>query len=182
LVKINKLLTVAIIAVAFIAMAGAANAKFAADVKIDKVQVNGEYRGIPTLLSSEGPIYGFEYTLVPDGTYTVFGTITNLMDKPLTVTVGGGTDSRMTASKTIAVPAYGTASFTLTFWAGPREDIVIRTSEKKEVDLRGVEFVNMPDNTVHTINMGPMSDAVAIFTNGVLNYNGQPAFSVGFGQ
>jgi hypothetical protein len=189
MVKTQKLLIVAILAIAFIAMAGMANARPAdISVKLDKIQVNGAYIGLPTLLSSEAPIYGFQYTLVPDGTYTVFGTITNYENESIDVTVTGGMRPLSlgawhgTTTQVVHVPASGTAGFTLTFWAPSRDDIRVDCIGYGRISTAGVEFVDMPDNTEHTVNQGPMSDAVAIFTNGVMNYNGKPAFMVGYGH
>ncbi len=43
------------------------------------------------------------------------------------------------------------------------------------------DIVDAEDTTVHTIDQGPMPDMVAIFTNGVLSYKGNPIYTIGLG-
>ena len=99
MVKMNRLLMVAIIAIALVALTGLASAKPVPvggplpglTVTADTVQTNGRYIGTPVLLQDEIYHWGYNYTLVPDGSYTVFGTITNELNYSMVVhiVIGG---------------------------------------------------------------------------------------------
>lgn len=180
MVNLNKLLIVAMTAIALVAIAGMANA---ATVTADKVQINGAYISFPKTVISEFGIQGFEYTLVPDGTFTVIGTITNDDDTQASVRVSGGPSHL--DDHVVTVPASSSSSFSVTFPAASHAEVCAfywNVEGWTPIGLTGVEFVDMPDNTEHTVNQGPMSDAVAIFTNGVMYYSGKPAFMVGYGH
>lgn len=177
----NRLIIIAVLSIALVAACSVANA--AITVRVDKVQVNGNYIGIPELLNSEYPQYGYSYEFTPDGTYTVFGTITNDdADNDVEVWVGAGTKAMCEVSDTFTVPADGKKSFTFTFAAASEDDVTVgyEVGEEKThfLDLSNVEFVDEEDTTTHTIDYGPMSDTVAIYSNGVLTYSGSPQYSV----
>jgi hypothetical protein len=175
-------------AIALIALAGTAYAiPSPVTVKIDKVQVNGVYQGVPTPESGGNGI-GYEYVLTPDGTYTVFGTMTNRGNDPVKVRIGGGTTYAPEDIQYIDVPGSGTASFTLNFWAANNDDVhvgywvVIGEEDEHDLDwimldMSNTDFVNMPDNKVHTVDEGPMSDLFVVFANGAFDFGSSVLYS-----
>ncbi len=182
MMNFNRLAIVAILAVALVAICSVANAapvSSTATVTVDKVHINGHYVGVPTLLGNVPGYYGYTYTLVPDGTYTVFGHIKN--DDPNNTTsawVGAGTKAHEEVSQWFSIPKGGKVSFQFTCAAASKDDFTVGYDNPgfHFYDLSGVDFVDTPDSTTHTVNQGPMSDAVAIYANGKLTYNGQPQF------
>jgi hypothetical protein len=177
MVKINKFVMVAVLSLVLVAICGVASA---ATVKVDKVQVNGNYVGVPTLLDNVPGYYGYTYTLVPDGTYTVFGTITN--DDKINDTfvwIGAGTKAFCEVADSFIIPAGGKKTFEFTFGAANDSDVTVGYSNGYSpiiyYDLSGIDFVDAPQSP-HTVDQGPMSNAVAIYANGKLTYSGQPQF------
>lgn len=187
-----RIILIALI-VAFIAMAGTANALRNVSVSIDKVQANGHYLGVPTIMRANYTAYGYIYTFfVPDGTYTVFGTITSHLSTPVQVRVGGGANGSLIDVKVIDVPAkaagedYVCVGYTLDFFAGPKENVStgywvivgVDNGNWTIIDLDSGDFVNATDDKPHTFDQGPMSDATAVYVNNALNYNGTLQFRV----
>ena len=96
----------------------------------------------------------------------------------------GGTTS---GSTPLTVPSGTSAPFSITLSAPSDRNITVFAIAdangkmyRVNPDISGVDYTNMPETT-HTIDEGPMSDAVAIFTNGVLKFTGNPMYMVGFG-
>lgn len=84
MVKINILIMVSIALIALVAVSGMASAKLT--LTVNSIQANGHYIGVPTIINGETYTYGYNYTFIPDGTYTVSGTLFNDAD---TVTHAG---------------------------------------------------------------------------------------------
>jgi hypothetical protein len=69
----------------------------------------------------------------------------------------------------------GTATFSLTvqsfsdrlwvYWGRQNEDEKLRN-----IDISGIEIVDQDDLTGHTVDQGPMSDTVALYSNGKYNF------------
>ncbi len=180
MVKLNKFIILSISALAIIAFAGVASAS---GVNIDKIQANGNYVGNPVLLSGDSQFYGYNYTFVPDGTYTVFGTLTNDgYSAPLSMDVT--VDSLLAndyQDMTVTAPASwgitkGTSQFSITLRAASFDDVYVYVNDDL-VDTSGVDRVNSADNMAHTVDQGPMSNLVAILLNGTFNFGNSPLYS-----
>ena len=169
-------------------------------VTVDHVQRNGNYIGVPTLIPGEYPRCGYNYSFVPDGTYTVFGSITsddanNSTPVWLLATkyrMNGGTKLiTLIKSGWVTVPANGKSDFSLT-WATKNESDnalcynypalnTTHTVTVIPINLDPSIFVDQPDQITHTLDQGPMSDGVAIFSNGKWNFTCLPIYTIGLG-
>ncbi len=180
MVKANRLIIIAALSIALLAMAGVASA--AITVTVNTVQSNGYYLGYPTLISSESSIFGYNYTFIPDGTYTVWGTVANDGAAPVSVWVGAGTKANSETSGMYDVPASGSSSFSYTFRAASESDVTVGYQYGiygvMFVPLDHADWVNAADAMTHTVDQGPMSNATAIFSNGHMTYDGAPIFMV----
>lgn len=176
MVKINILLMVAIALIAFVAVAGVASAKVT--VTVNTIQANGNYIGVQTQVPGELYHWGYNYTFVPDGTYTVTGTMSNDQNTPVVVDLEAGTELKQEYGEYFTVPAanddHGVISFSFTIPAAGFDDVVVVWYSSAEgdhdMDLSDVDKINAPEPT-HTVNEGSMSDMVVIFNNGLLNSN-----------
>jgi hypothetical protein len=186
--KINKILILAVSAIVLVALAGVASAEVT--FKVDQIQRNGHYIGTPTLLSGDFHKYGYTYTFVFDGKYTISGYATNTNATPVDVWVDansysyGGPGHYQYVPFTIPAAGKnpGRADFSVTItspdnnfdsWAGQ-----VGVAGHVVNDLSGIDIVDVEDTTQHTIDQGPMSDATAIFSNGKITYKGSPLYSV----
>ncbi len=181
MVKVNRLIIIAALSIVLLAMAGAASASVT--FKVDQIQRNGYYTGVPTLLSGGSEQFGYTYTFVPDGSYTVFGTVTNDANADVHVGVGiqplGDLDEYSWLS--FYVPANGKSSWTYKLTAPNTQfqSIVgVWLVSGWPLDFTGVDVVDGADTTIHTVDEGPMSNATAIFSNGHMTYDGAPIFMV----
>ncbi len=199
MVKINHLLIAAIIPIALIVLVGTASAKpIPVTVTVDTIQTNGYYLGVPTLVSGETYQYGFVYTFVPDGSYTVLGTITNNdLDSAYDVTVDiSNTGSHALMGESIVtVPAASTdsngnfkhsnAMYSITVTANSVNDIFVGYGSfsgnvelwEAAADTSGTSYINEGDTITHTVNEGPMSDMNIIFANGKFDFKGSPLYT-----
>jgi hypothetical protein len=183
--KINKILILAVSVIALVALAGVASA--AVTYKVESITRNGYYIGVPTLIAGDFNQYGYTYTFVFDGTYTISGYATN--DGPVPVDVWVDAFSYSSSDWNIdkfTVPAAdsfkpGKASFSVKIrspdsnfdsYAGLAGD------PGNKISYEGVDIVDAVDNQAHTVDQGPMSDATAIFVNGKVTYKGSPLYSV----
>ena len=215
-ILITVILTVALVAVA----AAAASALTVPDkvtVKADYVITDGHYVGTTVLMPGEIYHYGYNYTeFVPDGAYSVTGTIKNDGDDPVSVYVVVGQVGPV-ADGTYLVPAHGQVGFNLYMPAPymgkpqgfPYDPTKIigfwdTANDGGPIDWSSRDYKNADDTMSHTIDEGPMSNAVAIYqngkpinggvmyslnmstddykdlyTSGTLNYSGQPAYTIG---
>lgn len=169
-------------------------------VTVDKVQRNGHYIGVPTLIPGEYPRYGYNYSFVSDGTYTVFGSIASddaNNSTPVWLLASKymkkGHMEMITLVKSgwVTVPANGRSDFSLT-WATKNESDnalcynypalnTTHTVKVIPIYLDPSIFVDGPDTMTHTVDLGPMSDAVAVYANGKLAYKGAPIYTIGLG-
>lgn len=187
MVKVKIILILTIALVALTALSGMASAF---TVNVDHIQRNGYYTGTPVLLKDEIYHYGYNYTFNPDGTYTLFGTITNEDSTPVTVIVQLSDGGASTDLQLIEVPAAtGSKSGSVALELTTKTPWFFKyyTSAADQNDhitlnvLHAYDVTDEPDTTIHTLNQGPMSDAVAIFSNGKITYNGQPAYTISLG-
>jgi hypothetical protein len=170
MVNFNRLAIMAVMAVSLVALCGAASADTAPDitVSIDHVQINGHYDGSMTLLNNVPGYYGYEYDMfVPDGTYTVFGTITNNEDEAYDIWVGD-TANRYTLKKNSELDVqytYAAATPYITVNGG-----LVGSKKTHSFTIPAdCDVVNEDDTTVHTWDQGPMSNMAVIFSNGFTN-------------
>lgn len=181
MVNVNRLIMAAVFAITLVAICNVASA--ASTVSVDKVQINGNYIGVPKVLNSEFPQVGYSYDFFPDGTYTIFGTITNGDAKnPTIVTAEFGDVEHNAAnvSATYNVPADGKVSFELTLAASSSDDLGLITTENAVASYKALnsdDFVNAPESQ-HTIDYGPMSNMVVIYTNGKIESNSSLMFGL----
>lgn len=218
MVLMNKLLMVMVFSVAVIALTGAASAAGIGlptvtpmpglTVTADTVQTNGHYIGVPKLISGETYTYGYNYTLVPDGTYTVTGTVKNNNDKDVIVEVILfnktllGEDSMAAASSIpwaiFNVSAKSKASYSITldqhflpFQVNSSHDIgglyesaylADFDAEEPELYFGYVDFGNAnyvdAPQSSHTWDEGPMSGMSVLLNNGALKSNATVIYSI----
>jgi hypothetical protein len=188
MLRINRLVIVVILAIGLMATAGFASATIT--FKVDKVQTNGIYHGVPKLISGEDSRYGYEYTLLPDGTYTVTGTVTNNGVNKTWVGVDVGFKYNTVGKavwKDFYVPAAsggkpGTASFSFTWPANSSDEVLVWVTNWDEgpifepYDLSNVDYVDAPEYA-HTVDLGPMSDMVTVYSNETFMFGNSTLYS-----
>ena len=192
--KMNKILILGILVFALVTLSGAASADSVADGHLiwtlDSVTSSGHYYGTPVLLSGDVAKYGYNYTFVPDGMYTVKYHVTN----DALVPIDGYTYvfSPLAAPNSIqqdfTIPAGGSANFSLTLPAPDSEHIACEVSNfYDEIGTYlfyygdPLDIVNQGDSTEHTVDEGPMSNAIVTYLNGKPTYTGSPLYAIGLG-
>jgi hypothetical protein len=166
---VKTVLILFILSVAVLVLSGSAAAtiyvpSFPVTVTVNTVQTNGVYTGQPVLLNSWSQEYGYNYTLAPDGTYTLIGTITNTGTQSYYVNLRGQVGQL--ATTTINVPANSTVAFQFTVSAASASmaHVVATIGESPiMVSYSGAQYTSAPDTTSHTYNEGAMSDQVMLF-------------------
>lgn len=179
---------ISIFAIGLVLMAGAASATVT--FKVDQVQTNGVYHGIPKQVYGEYYHYMYEYTLVPDGTYTVTGSVSNTGSNKTWVGVDVGfvyNTIGQAVWKDFFVPAAsggkpGVARFSLTWKANSSGEIKVWVTNWDEgpifkpYDLSGVAYVDAPEMS-HTVDQGPMSNLVAVYANETFKFSNSSLYS-----
>jgi hypothetical protein len=192
--NMNRLAIMAVLGVSLIALCGVASAftvTLPVTVTVDTIQINGHYDGSMALLGNVPGYYGYTYNLfIPDGTYTVKGTVKNddednavdawvgVVDKSGLLSLGMAKPV-VDAEQTLHLKMGGEGTFELSLAAESIDGITVYYGVGnfyKEADTSGADIVNQEDLKKHTIDQGPMSNAVAIYSNGKLTYNGLPQF------
>lgn len=175
--KMNKLLILSISILVLIALAGTASA--AVTFKVDKIETIGVYHGIPTLISGDNHQYGYDYEFIPERCI-VYGSVTNDGADQVHVGVDIGFIPDV-YYKDFDVPAAngdnpGVATFAITMPKALGSDIKVWVSNWDEgptfvpFDLSGVEYVETEEQS-HTVDQGPMSDTVTIYTGAAFNFD-----------
>jgi hypothetical protein len=168
-----------------VAVAGVASAEVT--YTIDNIQANGDYIGTPKINSTNYPQCDYEYIFYPDGTYTIFGTITNDGDTSSELYVDFYSEAHWAEygwdRQIFNLPANSKIDYTMTAKAESVDDLAIwffnneRSVDDNVVDLSGVDFSNVPDLKQHTIDQGPMSDLVVVLANGVFDFGSSITYS-----
>jgi hypothetical protein len=216
MVKMNRFLMVSIIAIVLIALAGSAyalpiigdNPLPGLTVTANTVQTNGNYIGIQTLINSKTyDIYGYNYTFVPDGSYTVTGTITNDLNTSQDVEILLINKSAFSGEIFNPIVSYvnvsaagsnpGTASFSMTLPSGfvnSTSDIggyyvveiggpgyILTVAIVRPIYSGIVDFSNAnyinTPEWIHTVNEGPMSNMTLNYSNGAFNFGNSPLYA-----
>jgi hypothetical protein len=186
----NKIVILGILAIALIAFTAAASASSATigdvTLTLDSFTRNGNYMGLPVLEGGDMSRYGYEYTFVPDGTYTLTCHATNDGTAPTIAAVEFYSGN----------PAYNTWIWGATVPAGGRFDYTMTMPNTGDMEFRcrlsvggnteylfdygdDLDITEPEDMTRHTIDQGSMSDGVAVYKDGKLAYTGLPQYSIG---
>lgn len=167
--SVKTVLTFALLSIVVLVLSGTAFAistPTTPSVTVNTIQANGLYTGQPVVLNSYSETYGYNYTnLVSDGTYTVFGTITNKDTQSHDALIQAMSIGQP-SSVMVTVPANSTVSFQITLAAPSANSIsVVATSNGNtlSVDTSDVQYTNAPDAVDHTFSEGAMSDMVIVF-------------------
>ncbi len=153
----------------------------------DSIQRNGYYTGIPTLMAGGNYQYGYEYIHPGWHVYHIRPHDQRWSDGSNRCICRGYSSDHSGYWTIFTIPAEtngqaGSADFS--FVVKPKVDLSEFTFYGGYDDTwltemsYGGSIVDIPDTTMHTINRGPMSNAVAIFSNGKLTYNGLQQYTV----
>ncbi len=181
--KMNKLLIISMSILVLAALAGTASA--AVTFKVDKIETIGVYHGIPTLLSGDNYQYGYDYVLIPDYC-TVYGKVYNYGTSQANVGVDIGFVPDV-YYKDFSVPAAtgttpGVATFAITMPKANGNDIKVWVTDWingptfAPFNLSGVEYVESEEPN-HTVDQGPMSDTVTIYTGSSFNFSNSTLYA-----
>ncbi len=178
----NKILMILVFALALGAIAGMANASpIPVSCVITSINQNGNYIGEPVLSNDAPGLYSYNYVFSPDGTYTIYGTLTNMDPKnDYTVFVSYALNG---GSGWILVPANSKVDFSFTdpadsynsvlggLWWEVMDTTFSASADTSHVDLTQAAYVS------HTVDEGPMSDLSILFTSGKFDFKNSPLYS-----
>jgi hypothetical protein len=207
MVKLNILLIMAILPIALVVLSGAASASGTATVQsvtftVDSIHANGHYIGVPALIPNTTEQYGYNYTFVFDGSYTIFGHATNSANTSIQASV----DAYEYNHSGGAPLDWEWDSFTIPAATNSPGEVYFSVSVKSlDMDFDSIGYVgtvdhshpyagphaflfgvgdensiitNEPDTTTHTVAEGPMSNMSIVYTSEEFNSNPGVQYSI----